>query len=652
MSTPATSTTSQADFGGQKVIAFESRLAEMTAQMLKRYGADPLVAPSMQEIPFDKNPEAFAFGEKLMTGKIHVLIALTGVGMRMLLQILETRYPADAIRRALEKITVIARGPKPVKVLRECQIPVAIVVPEPNTWREILQAIDQHQNHLDLNGKVVAVQEYGQTNEDLVKALKQRGAHVQQVPVYRWALPDDRAPLENAIEQILKGRAAFALFTSAQQIRHVLKVAAELGIEKELRYGLEKMVIASIGPTATETLRENGLSVDFEPSHPKLGHLVSELAKQAGSLLDEKRKGKQPSVQLVSRKIPDKEILARRETPFLKACRREKTPYTPVWLMRQAGRYMEEYRRVRNKVSFLELCKTKELAAEVTITAVERIKADAAIIFSDILLIVEPFGLELKYVKEEGPVIGGLIQEAHDVDRLPEVDPGESLSFVYEAIRLTRSSLNPNIPLIGFCGAPFTLAAYMVEGGSSRSFVKTKTLMYSDPGAWHALMGKLSRALIKFLKGQITAGADALQIFDSWVGCLSPSDYRNFVLPHTRSVIQGVQGTVPVIHFGTGTFPFLESMADAGGDVIGIDFHAGLAEAWQKIGDRFAIQGNLDPLVLCSSRDHIRKRAAEILKEAAGRPGHIFNLGHGILPQTPVENVMALIEDVHELSQK
>ncbi len=309
---------------------------------------------------------------------------------------------------------------------------------------------------------------------------------------------------------------------------------------------------------------------------------------------------------------------------------------------------MREYREVREKTTFLELCKNPALAAEVTVTAVERLNVDAAIIFADILLILEPLGIELEFAKGEGPVIHNPVRRASDVDRLRELqDPGE-LEFVYEAIRQTRNALKPDIPLIGFCGAPFTLASYMTEGAGSKNYVHTKRLMYDDAGAWHAMMALVSRALVKYLNAQIAAGAQAVQLFDSWVGCLSPDDYREFVLPHTQSVIRGVTPGVPVIHFGTGTAALLELMREAGGDVIGLDWRVRLDEGWRRVGHDVAVMGNLDPIVLFAKRDVLRERAKQILDQAEGRPGHIFNLGHGILPETPVENVIALVEMVHD----
>ena len=311
---------------------------------------------------------------------------------------------------------------------------------------------------------------------------------------------------------------------------------------------------------------------------------------------------------------------------------------------------MAEYREVRARTTFLELCKTPSLAAEVTVTAVERLRVDAAIIFADILLILEPMGIELEFAEGEGPVIHNPVRNASDVDRLREVEDANALDFVYEAIRQTRRALKPDIPLIGFCGAPFTLASYLIEGGGSKNYIRTKRLMYDDAGAWHAMMALISRALSRYLNAQIEAGAQTVQLFDSWVGCLSPDDYREFVLPHTRNVIRNVVPGVPVIHFGTGTATLLELMREAGGDVIGLDWRIRLDEGWQRVGHDVAIMGNLDPVVLFANQEALRAQAKRILDRAGKRVGHIFNLGHGILPETPVENVIALVDMVHEMS--
>jgi uroporphyrinogen decarboxylase len=337
---------------------------------------------------------------------------------------------------------------------------------------------------------------------------------------------------------------------------------------------------------------------------------------------------------------------------FMRACRREPTPYTPVWLMRQAGRYMKEYREVRSKNSFLELCKTPDLAAEVTVYAAHRLNVDAAIIFADILLILEPMGIELEFTKGDGPAIHNPVRTGADVDRLRELETVGSLDFVFEAITRTRRELKPDLPLIGFAGAPFTLASYLIEGSGSRNYIHTKSMMYADAGAWHAMMELIARALVQYLNAQIEAGAQAVQLFDSWVGCLSPDDYKEFVLPHVRNVISKITPGIPVIHFGTGTATLLELQREAGGDVIGLDWRVNLDEGWDRIGNDFAVMGNLDPVELFAPIERIQASTRRILDRAAGRPGHIFNLGHGILPETPVDNVIALVDSVHEMSQR
>ena len=336
-----------------------------------------------------------------------------------------------------------------------------------------------------------------------------------------------------------------------------------------------------------------------------------------------------------------------REGPFFKACRREPTDVTPVWLMRQAGRYMPEYRAVRSKVSFLELCKKPELATEVTVTAAERLGVDAAILFADILLILEAMGLDLEFSKGEGPVIHNPVRSAADVDRVRPLIDAEPLDYVFQAVRMIRGALPPAMPLIGFAGAPFTLACYAIEGGGSRHYETAKTFMYRDPGAWDALMERLVDATIAYLNAQADAGAQVLQLFDSWVGNLSPDDYRRFVQPHMRRLFGLLTPGVPVIHFGTDTGSLLELQRDAGGQVIGLDWRVDLAKGWERLGPGVGVQGNLDPVVLFAPVAEFERQARRVLDQAAGRPGHIFNLGHGILPHTPVDHVRALVDIVH-----
>ena len=335
------------------------------------------------------------------------------------------------------------------------------------------------------------------------------------------------------------------------------------------------------------------------------------------------------------------------DSPFMKAVRREAAGQIPVWLMRQAGRYLPEYRELRSKVSFLGLCKDPALCAEVMIKTVERLGVDAAILFSDLLLILEPMGLGLDFPSGEGPVLGNPIRTAADVDRLQELEDMDRLQFVVEAVRQTRSGLAADVPLIGFGGAPFTLAAYAVEGGSSRDYRATKSLMYSDAAAWDAMMGRIARSVALYLNAQIDAGAQAVQLFDSWVGCLGVDDYRRYVLPYSRAVIQGIRPGVPVIHFATGNPALAPLLSEAGGDVIGVDWRLRLDDACHKIRPDQAVQGNLDPVVLFAPVEEVRRRVREMLAQAASRPGYIANLGHGVLPHTPVDNVLAMIDTVH-----
>ncbi len=318
--------------------------------------------------------------------------------------------------------------------------------------------------------------------------------------------------------------------------------------------------------------------------------------------------------------------------------------------MRQAGRYMPEYRAMRARHSFLDLCKDADAAAEVTVTAAERLGVDAAIIFADILLIVEPFGVGLEFSSGDGPVLHNPVRTPADVERLPDVDAAAAVPFVYEAVRKAKATLK--VPLIGFAGAPFTLASYIIEGGGSRNYVRTKGLMYNQPEAWHTLMRRLAHAVTGYLNAQIAAGADAVQLFDSWVGCLAPDDYRRFVLPHMRNIISGLTPGIPVINFGTGTCGLLELMREGGGHVIGIDWRIELGSAWRRLGYDVGVQGNLDPVVLFAPANEIRDRDRRILEQARGHHGHIFNLGQGILPNTPVENVIALVDMVHDLSSR
>jgi uroporphyrinogen decarboxylase len=340
------------------------------------------------------------------------------------------------------------------------------------------------------------------------------------------------------------------------------------------------------------------------------------------------------------------------ESRFVKACKALPVDRTPVWFMRQAGRYMPEYRAVRKQYSLIEICKKPEVAAEVTITAAEALGVDAAIIFADLLLPLEVMELPFHFSAGEGPVIEKPLRQQEDIANL-RTDRAADLGYVSEAVRQVCKHFGTRLPVIGFCGAPFTLASYMIEGGGSRNYVHAKKMMYSSPAVWDELMRKLVAVVSEYSVQQVHAGADVIQIFDSWVGCLSVEDYRRYVLPRTTDLVKKLQKTgVPIIYFGTDSATLLPSMRETGADVIGLDWRIPLDDGWRSLGFDCAVQGNLDPVLLFADWKELKSRAEDILRRAAGHPGHIFNLGHGILPETPVENVKALAQFVQEHSMR
>lgn len=341
-----------------------------------------------------------------------------------------------------------------------------------------------------------------------------------------------------------------------------------------------------------------------------------------------------------------------RNDRFLNACRRKDVDCTPVWMMRQAGRYLEEYREIRKKHSFLNMCKTPELVVEVTLQPIRRFEIDAAIIFADILLPLEHMGIDFEFTKGEGPHIKNPVRTMADIKQMRAIEPCEQMPYLMEAIKTVLSELNGKVPLIGFSGAPFTLASYIIEGGGSKNYENTKMMMYKEPQTWHLLMEKLTDMVIVYLDAQIKMGVNAVQIFDSWVGCLSPLDYKEFVFPHQKRIFDNLNKSVPHIHFAFGASHLIDLVPKAGGDVIGIDWRVNIDEAWKKIGYDKGIQGNLDPVALYGSKEYIKKRVKDIIDRAENRNGHIFNLGHGILPTAPVENAKYMIDLVHELSAR
>ncbi|MCG3203633.1 MAG: Uroporphyrinogen decarboxylase [Elusimicrobia bacterium] len=636
----SSSTTKNIDFSGLRVGAFESRMQAEMIRLIQNLNGIPFVAPSMREVPLNENKEVFSFWEEVKRGQIDLLILMTGVGTRTLIKALSTRVPTPEVVAALEKLLLVVRGPKPVKALAEVGLAPHIRVPEPNTWRDVLKTLDEKK---DLSNLTVAVQEYGEPNRLFLAELSARGAQVRSVSVYKSQLPTDTKPLSDLVLKIVQGEMDVLLFTNATQVENAMAMARKLGKAQEFRKAFERLAVASVGPSCSDMLRAYGLAVDMEPERPMMGALVAKAAEASQSVLENKKRV--PLNIHFPKTGASKKGDALFDSRFMKACRKEKTDRTPIWLMRQAGRYMKEYRELRAKVSFLELCKNSDLAAEVTVDAAHRLGVDAAIIFSDLLPIVEPMGFELSYGKDQGPQISNPFKTAEDLKRVSAVDVEDSMAYVLQAIRKTRHALKSDLPLIGFAGAPFTLASYLIEGKGSKNFIETKSLMLKDPQTWHSLLEKITTVTIQYLNAQVAAGVQAVQIFDSWVGCLSPEDFRTYALPHTRRLVKSITPGVPVITFGTQTGGMLSLIKEAGGDVVGLDWRVELDEAWNVLGD-VAVMGNLDPAVLFSHPKEIRERAQRLLNQAAGRPGHIFNLGHGILPGTPIENVFALIEAV------
>ncbi len=637
----------ESSFSTAKIGAFESRRADDLKRLIEKFGGQAHVSASMREVQLDDQREAIDFAHRLLVGDIDVVVLLTGVGFRYLMNVVSKHVDQERLIHSLTDVVTVARGPKPAAVMREFGLQPTYRVPEPNTWREILTTMDAE---LSLNSQTVALQLYGKVNPSLIAGLEARGAKVVSVPIYRWDFPESTVELEKNVHRLVSHELDMVMFTSAHQLVNLIKLARSLNLEQEVVTGLNQTLVASIGPTTSEMIREYGIEVDFEPSHPKMGHLVSESARHFQNLQFRKQNIRltmsNPASDSMDTKAPWY------DSPFMKACRREPTEVTPVWLMRQAGRYMQEYRSVRSQVSFLELCNNPQRCSEVMCTAVNRLGVDAAIIFSDLLPILEPMGLELEFAKGEGPVIHNPVRESQDVDRIVELETVDELDFVIETVRQTRLDLPADMPLIGFAGSPFTLASYTIEGGSSRTYTHTKALMYRDEGAWRILMEKFARAVVIYLNAQIAAGAQCVQLFDSWVGCLGPGDYRRYVLPYMKQILEGITPGVPVINFGTGNPELLPHLAEAGGSVIGVDWRIPLDKAWQTIGYHKAVQGNMDPMVLLGEQDLIKRRVQEVLDQAGGRPGHIFNLGHGVVQQTPVENAIAVIDYVHELSQR
>ena len=632
------------DFAGRAVASLESRRADDMRRMIEKFGGVPHVSPSMREVPIDPNHEAIDFAHAVMTGEISVVVLMTGVGFRYLIKSIEKHVDLRRFLDSLSDITTVCRGPKPVAAMREYHLRPTHRVPEPNTWRELLQTIDAS---VPVANQVVGLQEYGVTNASLVAGLEARGAIVRPLRVYGWDYPEQTDPLSRNVDRLCAGEIDVIMLTSAHQAVNLFRMAETKHRADQLRDALGRIVVASIGPTTTSMLEEMDIRVDFEPSHPKMGHLVSETAAQSDELC-----ARRSRLNVLSPVPKGRDATAADDSLFMRAVRGQSTPRTPVWLMRQAGRYMHQYREVREQTDFLSLCQNPSLCAEVMTTAVEVLGVDAAIIFSDLLPILMPMGFDLKYHKGDGPKIHNPIRDAASVADVKPLDAPEQLDYVYETVRQTRASIDDTIPIIGFAGSPFTLASYAIEGGGSKTYLHTKRMMLSQPDAWQALMERLSEAIIVYLNHQIAAGADCVQLFDSWAGCLSPTAYARHVLPHMKTILASIAPNVPVINFATGNPELLPLLRGDRRTVVGVDWRIDLSTAWNRIGHDKCVQGNLDPAILLTDPETIRDAVADVLSSADGRDGHVFNLGHGVMKETPVENAQACVQAVQSLSMR
>ncbi len=572
-------------------------------------------------------------GNQLITGGIDILLFVSNWGFGHFFDVCRTSIEEQRLIDSLADVTTMVGQGILTQRFAELGIQPSVEFSESNNWRDVLVAMD---GSCRIANQIIAIEAAADAHT-LTAGLEARGAEVKKIDTVRYE------GFLNAAEQALVDGVLSGEITAIILSDH----GAALRFEQiRSRHGapFERPLIV-----IPRSVFQDGFRQKYDDPY-----VVDSLATiQLVDLKQRLIKRQNSRIQWVDMENQTKQSQASwYDSPFMKAVRREPTDVTPIWMMRQAGRYMQEYREVRAKTSFLDLCKNPALCSEVMCTAVERLGVDAAIIFSDLLPILEPMGLDLEFVAGDGPVIHNPIREASDVDRVHRLESLDSLDFVMETVRQTRMDLPEDMPLIGFAGAPFTLASYMIEGGSSRNYAHAKSLMFQDAGAWDKLMGDLVHSITLYLHGQIEAGAQVVQLFDSWAGCLNVSDYRRYVLPYVQEIIAAVAPRAPVINFATGNPALLPLLAETRAAVVGVDWRVELGAAWEMIGHDRAVQGNLDPIVLLTEPTEIRRRAAEVLSQAAGRPGHIFNLGHGILPQTDVDNAIALVDAVHELSQK
>ena len=594
---------------------------------------------------------------EMCVGAIDIVMFRTATAVTQFVENLR-QHDQKRIIDGLRDIQVIAASPAASNQLRSCGLDPFLSIESDHHWRQVLTAIDQKYRSTQPIGSPLATLQVALEEcadwFSLSSGLEARGARVRPIellPNLPPKLADDSESAAKDFFSRLDDREFDVLwFPTGLEVSIFLRLSRQFGRARLTEPLLDRHIVVAASQSAQEILNDHKIPIDIVCDQQSIADTLASLPRQLPSLRNRKlNTTKNMSGPSSSSNDPNAPWY---NSPFMKACRGEPTDVTPIWMMRQAGRYMAEYREVRAKVSFLELCANSQLCSEVMCTAVERLGVDAAIIFSDLLPILVPMGCDLEFVKGDGPVIHNPVRTGADVDRIKPLDSNAELEFVMETVRLTRNDLPADIPLIGFAGAPFTLASYMIEGGSSRNYAATKQIMFGDPGAWSQLMDHLVQSISIYLNGQIEAGAQCVQLFDSWAGCLSYEDYRQHVHPHVQKIIASLPADVPVINFATGNPALLPLLADTKASVVGIDWRTRLDTAWKTVGHDKAVQGNLDPTVLLTNPAEIRRQAKIVLDQAEGRPGHIFNLGHGILPMTDVDNAIALVDAVHELSQR
>ncbi len=590
---------------------------------------------------------------ELSIGAIDIVMFRTAAGVAQFMENLQ-QHDRQRTLNSLADIEIIAASIRARAELGNFGLTPTVSVDSDNNWRNVLKVIDQKYPRTDRSGSPLATRQIAL--EDcgdwfcLSSGLEVRGARVRTMELFPRLGVMEKLGVQDFFERLETRTFEVFWFQSATAAAVFWRLSKQFGRARLTDHILDHHIVVSASQATTEILADRGLPIDVTCGDVPFSASVDFVAAQISTL----RIRKSNSINTMSGPTSSSNDpnAPWYNSPFMKACRGEPTDVTPIWMMRQAGRYMAEYREVRANVSFLELCANSQLCSEVMCTAVSRLGVDAAIIFSDLLPILVPMGCDLEFVKGDGPVIHNPVRTSADIDRIKPLDNNAELEFVMETVRLTRQDLPADMPLIGFAGAPFTLASYMIEGGASRNYAATKTMMHGDRGAWDQLMQHLVQSISIYLNGQIEAGAQCVQLFDSWAGCLSYEDYRTHVHPHVQKIIASLPSDVPVINFATGNPALLPLLADTKASVIGIDWRTRLDDAWQTVGHDRAVQGNLDPTVLLTNPKEIRRQAKIVLDQAAGRPGHIFNLGHGILPMTDVDNAIALVDAVHELSQR